>query len=246
MRLLLINGNTTQAITDRCAAAARRAAGVDTEIVAVTAARGPRFIGTRAENALASASVMELLAEHRDSCDAALIAISFDTALDGAREAARFPVIGMTEAALHAAALLGGLIGFIGPGQRVRNLYRETIARTGLADRIAGVRALDMRAQDYADPTDLVAPAVRLARELVDHDGAESIVIAGAALAGLTDHVQAGVSVPVVDGIAAGVVMAQALVRLGRPKATAGSYGRLPRREITGCSEAVEHLFDQE
>ena len=90
MRLLLINGNTTAAITERCAAAARAAAGPGTEIVPLTASRGPKIIGTRAENALAAAAVIELLAQHAGSADAALIAISFDTALDGAREAAAF------------------------------------------------------------------------------------------------------------------------------------------------------------
>ena len=90
MRLLLINGNTTQAITDRCAAAARAVAGPGTEIVAATARRGPAIIGTRAENALAAAAVVELIAEHAGSCDAALIAISFDTALDARARRRRF------------------------------------------------------------------------------------------------------------------------------------------------------------
>src|SRR5262245_40332054 len=243
MRLLLINGNTTQAITDRCAAAARAAAAPGTEIVAVTAPRGPQVLGPRAENALASAIVIELLAEHGKGCDAALIAISFDTALDGMREAAPFPVIGMTEAALHAAALLGGPIGFIGPVRRVLNVYRGVVERTGLAGRIAGYRPLDMRPQDFADPANLVAPTAKLARELLEQDHAESIVVAGAALAGLIDKVQADVPVPVVDGIAAGVVLAEALVRLGRPKASAGSHAVLPEREVTGFGDAVSGLF---
>lgn len=243
MRLLLINGNTTQAITDRCAAVARTAAAPGTEIVAVTAPRGPKVIGTRAENALASAMVIELLAEHGNGCDAALVAISFDTALDGLREAAPFPVIGMTEAALHAAAMLGGPIGFIGPVRRVLNVYRDVVKRTGLGGRIAGYRPLDMRPQDFDDPANMVAPTVALARELVTQDHAESIVVAGAALAGLIDRVQAEVPVPVVDGIAAGVAFAEALARLKRPKATAGSHATLPKREVTGFSDKVSGLF---
>jgi allantoin racemase len=243
MRLLLINGNTTQAITERCAAAARAVAGPDTDIVPLTANRGPKIINTRAENALASAAVIELLAEHAGSADAALIAISFDTALDGARETAPFPVVGMTEAALHAAALLGGPIGFIGPVRRALNVYRGVVERTGLASRIAGYRAVDMRPQDFADPANLVAPAAKLARELIEQDHADSIVVAGAALAGLIDRVQADVPVPVVDGIAAGVVLAEALVRLGRPKATAGSHAKLPDREVTGFGDAVSRMF---
>jgi allantoin racemase len=237
MRLLLINGNTTQAITERCAAAARAAARPDTEIVPLTARRGPKIINTRAENALASAAVIELLAEHAGSADAALIAISFDTALDGAREAAPFPVVGMTEAALHAAALLGGPIGFIGPVRRALNVYRGVVERAGLTSRIAGYRHVDMRPQDFADPANLVTPVTKLAHELIEQDHADSIVVAGAALAGLIDRVQ------VVDGIAAGVVLAEALVQLGRPKATAGSHAKLPEREVTGFGDAVSALF---
>ena len=243
MRILLINGNTTAAITDRCAAAARLAAAPDTEIVPLTAKRGPRIIGTRAENALAAAAVIELLAENAGSADAAVIAISFDTALDGAREAAPFPVVGMTEAALHAAALLGGPIGFIGPVPRVFNVYRDVVARTGLTSRIAGYRPLDMRSEDFADPANMVGPAARLANELIEQEHAESIVIAGAALAGLVDRAQAQVPVPVVDGIAAGVVLAEALVRLGLPKARAGSHAMLPPRDVTGFGDAVAGLF---
>jgi hypothetical protein len=52
--------------------------------------------------------------------------------------------------------------------------------------------------------------------------------------------------VPVVDGIAAGVVLAEALVKLGRPKATAGSLAQLPKREVTGFGEAVSKLFGKE
>lgn len=246
MRLLLINGNTTQAITDRCAAAARAVAAPGTEIMAVTAPRGPKVIGTRAENALASAIVIELLAEHGKGCDAALIAISFDTALDGMREAAPFPVIGMTEAALHAAAMLGGPIGFIGPVRRVLNIYRDVVTRTGLGGRIAGYRPLDMRPQDFEDPANMIEPTVALAKELVAQDHAESIVVAGAALAGLIDRVQAQVPVPVVDGIAAGVAFAEALARLKRPKAAAGSHAKLPKREVTGFGAKVSGLFGED
>jgi len=246
MRILLINANTTQAITDRCAASARATASSGTEIVPVTASRGPKVIGTRAENALGAATIIELLAEHAGSCDAAVIAVSFDTALDAAREAALFPVVGMTEAALHAASMLGGPIGFIGPVRRVLNVYRDVVTRTGLGGRIAGYRPLDMRPQDFIDPANMIGPTVALAKDLIEQDHAESIVVAGAALAGLIDRVQAEVPVPVIDGIAAGVVMAEALVRLGRPKASAGSHAQLPKREVTGFGDPVRRLFGQD
>lgn len=243
MRLLLINGNTTAEMTARCADAARGAARPDTEIIAVNATRGPRVIATRAENALAAASVVELFAEHGKDCDAVVVAVSFDTALDAVREAAEMPVVGMTEAALHAAALLSGRIGFVGPGRRVLGIYRETVERTGLTNRMAGFRAIEMKPQDYLAPEAIMEQTIALADSLIEHDGAESIVVAGAALAGMIDEMQARVPVPVIDGIQAGVVLAEALVALRRPKATAGSYAALPAREFVGMPAAITEMF---
>jgi len=214
MRLLLINGNTTQAITDRCAAAARAVASPGTEIVPLTAPRGPRVIGTRAENAAAAGVMLEMLAAHADRCDAVLIAVSFDTALDALRKAASVPVVGMTQAALHVAAMLGGPIGFIAPGLRVQDMYRDVVERAGFSGMIAAYCPLDMQPADFDDPSRLVSKVGELANDLVTRDGAASVIVAGAALSGLIGKVQANVNAPVVDGIAAGVVLAEALVRL--------------------------------
>ena len=52
MNILVINGNTTQAITDRVAATARAVCASGTTINAVTAETGPRVIATRTENLL--------------------------------------------------------------------------------------------------------------------------------------------------------------------------------------------------
>ena len=180
MRILLLNANTTQAITDRCAAAARAVAMPGTEIVPVTASRGPQAHRHARRECAGGRGYCRIAGRAcAGSCDAAVIAVSFDTALDAAREAAPFPVVGMTEAALHAAAMLGGPIGFIGPVRRVLNVYRDVVARTGLNGRIAGYRPLDMRPQDFADPANMVAATAKLANELVEQDHAESIVVAG-------------------------------------------------------------------
>ena len=47
MKLLVINGNMTQAITDVCANAAREVASPGTEVVSATGTFGPQVIGSR-------------------------------------------------------------------------------------------------------------------------------------------------------------------------------------------------------
>ncbi|TBW38966.1 hydantoin racemase [Siculibacillus lacustris] len=243
MRLLLINGNTTAAMTERCRATAIAAARPGTEIVAVTASRGPRVIATRTENALATAAMVELLAEHGGDCDAVLVAVSFDTGLDALREAAPCPVVGMTEAAVHAACLLGGRFGFIGPGEHAFGIYRDVLERIGLMSKLAGQSVVEMRPEDYLDPAAIVDTVVATALDLVRHGRAESLVLAGAAFAGLAAEIQARVPVPLVDGIAAGVVLAQALVDLRPMRATVGSHALPPARELVGLPPVLGRLF---
>ena len=74
MKLLVINGNMTQAITDVCANAAREVASPGTEVVSATGTFGPQVIGSRSENALAQHGMLELAAKHAPGCDAVVIA----------------------------------------------------------------------------------------------------------------------------------------------------------------------------
>lgn len=244
MRILLINGNTTAAITERCAAAARAVAAPGTEIVPLTATSGPRIIGTRTENAIAARGMLELLAGHMAGADAAINAVSFDTALDAMREAAPFPIVGMTEAALHVAAMQGSRIGFLSPGARSVGIYRETVARTGLEARVVAYPVLDMRPEDYLEPDPLIDRVVALLTEAIERDGLDAVILAGAALAGLVPRIQARVPVPLVDGIAAAVVLAEGLVRLRLPKPSAGTFAGFAPRASTGLPPALARLLD--
>ena len=107
MKLLVINGNMTQAITDVCANAAREVASPGTEVVSATGTFGPQVIGSRSENALAQHGMLELAAKHAPGCDAIVIAVSMDTGLPALRELLSIPVVGMTEAGALMARELG-------------------------------------------------------------------------------------------------------------------------------------------
>ena len=74
MRILVLNPNTSQGITDRLMAAARPAAAAGTELVALTAPRGFPYIATRAEAQIGGAVALEMLAEQHGEFDAAIIA----------------------------------------------------------------------------------------------------------------------------------------------------------------------------
>jgi len=245
MKLLVVNGNTTDAITARIAATARAAAGPGTEIVAVSAPFGARVVGTRAEETIAAHAVLEAAAAHHAGCDAVVVAISTDAGAAAARELLPVPVVGITEAALLTACALGGGIGVLTFGARAGAWSRELVARYGLTARLAALEALDTPPSAFADPDAFADPLLAGVERLVGQ-GADTVVIAGAAFAGLCQSLQPRAPVPLLDGIACAVGQAELLVRLGLPKPRAGSYAAVPSRAVTGVGEALRRLLDRD
>jgi allantoin racemase len=241
MRLLLANANTTEAVTETCARAARAAAAPDTEIVAATPRFGPRVISSRAENAIAAHGLLDCLAEHHPGCDAAILAVSYDTALAAARQLLPIPVIGMTEAACLAACLAGGRFGLVTFSSP--DLYREVIAGHGLAGRLSGIALIDATPYDAASDPDSVAAKVAEAAAGLAREGADSVLLGGAALAGMAGLIQKRVPVPLIDGIAAAVVFAEGIVRLRLPKPRLGGYAAPANRHAVGLGEALSALL---
>lgn len=240
MRLLVVNANTSDIVTEKVAAQARASASPGTEVVAVTGRFGARVIGTRTEQAIGEHSTVALVAEHAVGCDAVVIAVSYDTGLRAARELLAVPVVGMTEAGLLTACMLGGRIGVATFGRRVRPLYEELIAGYGLASRVAGWRTLESTAAYQRGAHDaLDDELVRTANDLVERDGAETVLLTGAVMAGVPIRLQARVPVPLIDGIDCAVRQAELLARLNKPKPGVGSYAPPAPREVVSVDAAI-------
>ena len=236
MRLLLINPNITEAMTDAMAVEARRFASPATEIVAVTAAFGTQYVENRAEAAIASHAVLDALAKHAGGCDAAIVCAFGDPGLAAAREFADIPVVGIEEAAILAAWMLGRRYSIVCLTPRLRTWYIECAQEHGLAGRLASVRALDApvaditRAREHSRSTARALPARdragrgrghhlrrrpdrRLARELRDD-----------------------IPVPTLDGVSCAVRMAEALVGLRPRPPQRGSFARPAAKPAKGLA----------
>ncbi len=244
MRLLLANPNTTQAVTDTIATAARACASPGTEIHAATARFGAAVIGTRSEMAIAEHACLDLLAREAGGCDGIIIGASIDSALRAAREMFAVPVLGLTEAALHVACLTGARFGLITLSRRSAYPLREMVEGYGLATRCGGLRAVDANPLDLLAAPDRIAELIVTAAEgLVAQEMVDCVVLIGAVMAPMPARVQPRVKVPVIEGVGCAVVLAEALVRLRLPKASEGGYARLPARVMSGIDPALAARF---
>jgi allantoin racemase len=240
MRILLLNPNTTESMTRLLFEAGAAAAASGTELVPLTAPRGVPYIASRAEAQIGGAVALEVLAEHHRSADAAIIAAFGDPGLHAARELFDIPVVGMAEAAMHAACLLGRRFGIVSFARAFGPWYADCVAQHGMSERCAGIRMLDGAVRSVADvQEEKEALLIELAHRCVTEDGADVVILAGAPLAGMAPKVADRIPVAVVDQVAAAVKLAEALVALKPRKATAGSFRRPEAKQTSGLPAAL-------
>ncbi len=240
MRLMVLNPNTSPGITARLMGAAEAAAAPDTALEGLTAPRGVPYIATRAEAAIGAAVALEMLAEHVERFDAAVIAAFGDPGLGGARELFDQPVVGLAEAGMLTACMLGGRFAIVSFARSLEPWYAECVAWHGLGERCCAIRCLETGFTSIDDVQeehrDLL---IDLAERAVVENGADVVVLAGAPLAGLADQVRDYLSVPAVDCMAAAVKQAELLVALAPRKAVAGSFRRPAAKPSTGLPRSL-------
>ena len=245
MRILLLNPNTTSEVTDLLHAAGSRAASPGTELVAVTARRGVPYIATRAEAQIGGVMALEMLAEAGTGFDAAIIAAFGDPGLFGARELFSFPVMGLAEAAMLTACMVGRKFSIVTFSPTLAPWYDECVVMHGLEARCAGIRALDEEFQSISNvQAEKEDALVRLANLAVERDHADVVILSGAPLAGLAEKVKNRISVPVIDPISAAVRQAETLAVLKPRKAVAGTFRRPRPKPTTGLAEPLAAVIE--
>jgi Asp/Glu/hydantoin racemase len=236
VKLLVVNPNITESVTQLIGEEARRAASPGTELTLVTAPFGVAYIETRLEALIGAYVSLLVIAENVASHDAVIIAAFGDPGLPALRDAVGRPVIGLTEAALGAASRLGSRFSIIAISQRITAWYRETVDAYGFGARLASVRALDQPIRNIGGVQDDHAARLKaLCTAALEEDGAEALILAGAPLAGLARRLQGELPVPLVDPIAAAVMQAET--------ARAGAFTPPPAKANAGLPEPLRRLL---
>ena len=234
-KILIVNPNTTASMTHTIDAAARAVAAPGIEIVAVTSSMGPASIEGFYDEAFAVPGLIRALLEAPDA-DAGIIACFDDTGLDAARSVARFPVVGICEAALVTAGQLAKRIAIVTTLPRSVVPLEELVRRYGFADR-ASVTACNVAVLDLEKTGSDAAEKLDAEIALALDKGAEAIVLGCAGMADLALTLSQRFGVPVIDGVAAAVKQAEALVGLKLSTSRRGSYASPAAKSYAGMLE---------
>jgi Asp/Glu/hydantoin racemase len=244
--LLLLNPNTTEAVTQRVLRRAREVLPPEAELRGATASFGAAYIASEQALAVAAHAALRAFeddARHHPPPDAVLLACFGDPGLFALREHARLPVIGLAEAAMREATSRGPYAIVTGGSAWPETLLR--LARSlGLAEALIDTLVVPATgAELLAEP----AVAQRLLVELCRQAkalGARSVVLGGAALTDFAPALQSAIDVPLIDSVACGLhsawAAAQAGTGLAAPNPVASDSSPQAR---TGALPDENHTF---
>ncbi|MBL6946015.1 MAG: aspartate/glutamate racemase family protein [Rhodospirillales bacterium] len=244
MKLLIVNPNISTSVTELIEAEARRTAGKDTEITMETASFGVEYIETPAEALIGAYATLNILAERHADYDAAIIAAFGDPGLAEAQEIFDIPVVGLSRAAFMTACLAGERFSIVAISNRIVQWYRNCVAANGLSSRLASVRSLPAPKTDVGNIQEKHGKdLLELCDFAVRKDGADSIIVAGAPLAGLATKLRGEISAPLIDGVSSAVSQAELLVFRKVHRHMGFRKANRPSKAQTGLNPALAALM---
>jgi allantoin racemase len=234
VRIVVTNCNTTQEMTEEIVRGARAAAGPGTTVAGLTPTWGPESAEGWIDSYLSAAAVLDALRTYEGPYDAVVMAGFGEHGREGARELLDVPVVDITEAAAHLACLLGRRYGVVTTLERSRGQIEDSLYTAGVLQNCAAVVGTGLGVLDLGD-TARTEEAFIAAAERAREAGAEVLVLGCAGMTGLQRAVGEKLGLPVVDGVAAAVKLAESLVSLDLTTSRAGSWAKLlPKRREWG------------
>jgi len=203
--VLVVNPNRTAWMTERVAAQLRRRLGAGFAVRRCTAAKGPAVIDTpdtfEHGARVVGPACAGALARH-PGVRAVLLACFGDPGLEALRTACGGrQVVGLADAAMTQATRQHGTFAILTCGPAWVDMLERRAAQLGHARGLAGVWALPVNGRDFAlDPIRWV-PELQRAAAAARRQGAKSLILGGAAFAGLEHLVES--DLPRVDPLVA-------------------------------------------
>ena len=217
-RILVINPNSTQAVTDGIARALQPLQLPGGPVFeCVTLREGPPGIQSQRDVDGVVGPLTRLIGARSADCAAFVIACYSDPGLHSAREVTTRPVLGISECGVLTALTLGHRFGVIAILATSIPRHLRYLGAMGVGSRLAAERAVGLQVTELADPERTRQKMLDTGRRLVQEDGAHVIVMGCAGMAQYRAPLEDALGVPVVEPTQAAAGMALARVLLAGP-----------------------------
>ena len=215
MRILVINPNSTEAVTrgiDEAVEPLRMAGGP--AIDCVTLKEGPPGIETQQHVDGVVPPLLKLVREKEGQYAAFVIACYSDPGLHSVREATNKPVLGISECGILTALTLGHRFGVIAILRQSVPRHLRYVGALGVTERLAAELPVDIPVVELANQEKTFGRMVEVGKALRERHGADVVVMGCAGMARYRRPLQDEIGIPVVEPTQAAVAMAIGRVRL--------------------------------
>ncbi|WP_328460322.1 aspartate/glutamate racemase family protein [Streptomyces sp. NBC_00448] len=230
IRVLVLNCNVTESMTEVIGESARAAAGPGTVVTAVSPEWGVVSAEGYLDSFIAATAMLDRLATWPGGMDAVVLAGFGEHGREAARELLDVPVVDITDAAAHVALMLAPRYGVVTTLARSVVQIQDSLRTAGVADHCVGVLAAGVPVLSaHADVARSREAVLACGRRLID-SGAEALVLGCAGFAGRAASFEEELGIPVIDPVAAGLLFAEGLARLGLRTSKVSTFARpLPK-----------------
>jgi Asp/Glu/hydantoin racemase len=215
MRILVINPNSTEAVTrgiDEAVEPLRIPGGPG--IDCVTLKEGPPGIETQQHVDGVVPHLLSMVRQKEKEYAAFVIACYSDPGLHSVREITKKPVLGISECGILTALTLGQRFGVIAILQKSIPRHLRYVGAMGVTDRFAGELPVGIPVVELSDERKTFGRMAQVGKALREEHGADVLVMGCAGMARYRKPLQDEIGIPVVEPTQAAVGMAIARVRL--------------------------------
>jgi len=229
-------------MTEAIGKVAKKYAQPGTAIFAVSPKRGPESIESYYDETLAGPGILEeIRLGIQEGFDGYIIACFGDPALFAAREVAEAPVIGIGEASMNIATMLGYKFSILAVLKNAIPIMEDMVNRYGQSSRCASIRSIDIPVLEIEKNPERVKEAlVEEGKKAIEEDRAEVLLLGCAGMADLDTYVEERLHVPVIDGVVAAVKLLEAVGEYGKKTSKALMFQHPRRKKILGFDEALQ------
>ncbi len=226
MKIKIINPDVNEAISKIMVNRAMKYVSQGTEVYCNSPSFGVHSVDNMFTWNISSVSVIEeLLKSEKEGFDAYVVGCFWNPGVLAAREVTEKPVVGIGQASLLYAPLLGERASIICVGDTNLHIYKDDVIRYGMQERIVSFRSANIASEDsFTRPEETAKIIAEAAMLAVEEDKADVILLGCGVMSEFSEMVSDMTGVPVINPIGAGVKMAESLAQMGLKNSKRYSY----------------------
>lgn len=213
MKILMINPNSSLEMTRFIADTAKVYAKNRISIDCICVENAPAFISSYADQVKTGALMLDIIKTSEKDYDGFIIACHLDPSLDALKECTSKPVIGIGEASMHMAVLMGRCFSIIGSSSKTSLIKRRLVEKYALEKFLVSIRTPDGESSQSQEEK-----LIEAAKKAVDIDHAEIVVLGCAGFSGIDKKIEAVVNVPVLDGVVCAIIQMEGILQYSSMK----------------------------